>query len=116
MTKKDLKFIVALLLISVVLFIGYQWFIHGRADQIEKAFVYHNNELVMEFKIDEDATYELTGDYGKMHIEVKDGKYRVYEVECPNHDCERVGWVAKGSTTTILCVPNDVFIRQDAKN
>lgn len=115
MTKKDIKFIIGLCIVSAILFGGFQMFTQMRAKHIEKAYVYHNNEKVLEFDIDKDATYELTGDYGIMHIEVKDSKYRVYEVECPNHDCERVGWVPKGSTTTILCVPNDVFIRQDAK-
>ncbi len=116
MTKKDVKFIARLLVVSFVLLVGYMMFSKSRANQIEKAFVYHNNELVMEFEIDKDGIYELMGDYGIMHIEVKDKKYRVYDVECPNHDCERLGWVSKGSTTTILCVPNDVFIRQDTKN
>lgn len=115
MTKKDLKFILIFCIIAAVLLVGYYLFGKYRAQSIEQAFVYYHNEQVMAFDIDKDATYELTGDYGVMHIEVKDSRYRVYDVDCPNHDCENVGWVDKGSTTTILCVPNDVFIRQDTK-
>lgn len=116
MTKKDFKFIAILLVVSAILLGGYQWFISKRKDTKEYAFVYHNNNKILEFEIDQDDIFHLNGDYGKMTIEVNDGKYRVVDVECPNHDCERVGWVSKGSASAILCVPNDVFITQDAKN
>lgn len=113
MTKKDIKFIIGLCVVSVVLLIGFIIFTSMRAKNIEYANVYYNNEIILRFDINEDDEYSINGDYGEMTIEVKDQKYRVKDVECPNHDCENIGWVKKGSTTVILCVPNNVFINQE---
>jgi hypothetical protein len=44
--------------------------------------------------------------------EVLDGKYHAVNVECPNHDCEKVGWVTIGSSKQIVCVPNEIYIMQ----
>lgn len=115
MTKKDLKFISVLSVIAIILLGGYFFYTKIRASKISQAVVYYHNEEIMRFDIDQDAIYDLQGDYGKMHIEVKDQAYRVFDVECPNHDCEHVGWVEKGSPKTILCVPNDVFIKQNVE-
>lgn len=116
MTKKDIKFILGLCVFCLIALAGFMFNTSMRAKKIENVSVYHNNEKVLEFDINKNDEYQLTGDYGKMTIEVKDEKYRVINVECPNHDCEHIGWVKKGSTTTILCVPNDVFISQDHIN
>ena len=115
MTKKDLKFIGILLVIVVILSGGYFLLTKQRANKVAQVDVYYHNEIVMQFDISKDATYDLQGDYGWMHIEVKDEAYHVYDVECPNHDCEHMGWVEKGSTKTILCVPNDIFIKQNVE-
>lgn len=115
MTKRDLKFIAVLSIIAMILSGGYFFYTKTRADKISQVSVYYHNEQIMTFDLDQDATYDLKGDYGMMHIEVKNQAYRVYDVECPNHDCEQVGWVEKGSPKTILCVPNDVFIKQNVE-
>ena len=43
---------------------------------------------------------------------MKDGQYHAVNVDCPNHDCEKVGWVKKGSSKQIVCVPNDIYVIQ----
>lgn len=70
----------------------------------------HGNNIVKEFDPTVDAIYEVTGDYGKMHIEVKDGKWHVSEVECPNHICEAMGWVDATEIIPITCLPNKIII------
>ena len=65
------------------------------------------------FDVNVDNTYEFTGDYGKMHLEVKDGAYRVYDVECPNQICVNMGWLEEGdifSKIGISCIPNNIWV------
>ena len=72
--------------------------------------IQHGNNIVKEFDPTVDAIYEVTGDYGKMNIEVKDGKWHVSEVECPNHICEAMGWVDVTEIIPITCLPNNIII------
>jgi len=72
--------------------------------------VIHRNEVALWFDSGVDDTYTLTGDYGKMTITVKDGKWCVSEVECPNHNCEQMGWDDGTNMIPITCIPNNVMI------
>jgi len=70
------------------------------------------DEVLMSFDIDIDEIYTLDVELGHLHIEVKDGKYRVFDVDCPDKICEKVGWVKKGDPTLIVCLPNNIVIVQ----
>ena len=43
---------------------------------------------------------------------MQDHQYRAVNVDCPNHDCEKVGWVKEGSSKSIICVPNQIYVVQ----
>lgn len=73
---------------------------------------YKDGTVLLEFNVDEDGFYEVTGDVGVLHIEVKDSMYRVVDVDCPNKLCEKEGWIAKGSIREIVCLPNGIYIVQ----
>ena len=45
-----------------------------------------------------------------MHLEVKDRKFRVIDVECPNHICEGMGWIGEDDIIPISCLPNQILI------
>lgn len=108
MKKKDFIVIIGLL---VVLGIGYFLFnmMQGEKDVVE---VYYQNKLVETIDISVDKTYTIQGSYGSFSLEVKDKKYHAVHVECPNHDCEKVGWVSEGSSRSIVCVPNEIYVIQ----
>lgn len=108
MKKKDMIVIIGLL---VILGIGYFVFemMQGEKDAVE---VYYQNKLVETIDISVDKTYTFKGSYGSFSLEVKDKKYHAVNVECPNHDCEKVGWVNKGSSRSIVCVPNEIYVIQ----
>ena len=99
MKKKDIILIIGLL---VVIGIGYFIFemMQGEKDVIE---IYYHNEVIEKIDISIDKTYTFDGDYGKFSLEVKDKKY---------HDCEKVGWVSEGSSRSIVCIPNDIYVIQ----
>ncbi|MDR1794912.1 MAG: NusG domain II-containing protein [Erysipelotrichaceae bacterium] len=107
--KKELLFlsILALALLSGWLFLSS---IKKETTIVEVR--YKDDSILLTFDIDKDATYEVYGDVGVVHIEVKDGRYRVYDVDCPNHICEKMGWIDKGSVNGITCLPNGIYIFQ----
>lgn len=108
MKKKD---IIVIVVLCVILAIGYLFFqmTQGEKEVIE---IYYQNKVVETVDINIDKTYTLQGSYGSFSLEVKDGKYHATHVECPNHDCEKVGWVSKGSSKQIVCVPNEIYVIQ----
>ena len=109
MKKKDCIVIGILLIICAV---GY--FLYSTLTQGEKeyAVVYYHNEEIDELDLSIDDIYTYEGDYGSFSLEVKNQEYHATNVDCPNHDCENVGWVKKGSTVSIICVPNDIYVQQ----
>lgn len=103
--KKILLIIFALVAVLCVAFYGFQ-----TLQPKDYVVVKHNNEVVLRFDLHKDDTYEVQGDIGTVHIEVRDGRYRVYDVDCPNHDCESMGWADKDSFLPITCLPNNVVL------
>lgn len=108
MKKKDIVIIVVLLLISGIGYLVYNY-LAPKGDMIE---VYYHNKVIDVVSVDVNKTYTYEGDYGSFSLEVKDGQYHATNVECPNHDCEKVGWVKKGSSTQIVCLPNEIYVIQ----
>ena len=63
--------------------------------------------------INEDNYYELDGKVGKFHIEVKDGKGRAIDVDCPNQICVHTGWISVDNPIPIICLPNGIMEQID---
>lgn len=91
MKKKDIIVIVVLL---VVIGVGYLVFsmMQGKKDVVE---VYYKDELIEKIDISVDKTYTFKGSYGKFSLEVKNHEYHAVNVECPNHDCEKMDGLKK---------------------
>ena len=71
----------------------------------------YKNEVILRFDINKDAYYELDVKNGKFHIEVKDGKYRAIDVDCPNQQCVDMGWMpCLDFYAPIICIPNGIII------
>ena len=72
--------------------------------------IVHRGKVIQWFDSGVDGEYVVTGDVGEVHVEVKDKKWHVREVECPNQLCVKMGWADENSIIPITCLPNDVFI------
>lgn len=108
MKKKDVIIIVVLCIVIGLGYFVYQA-MQGDKSNIE---VYYEKNLIATVDISIDKTYTYEGSYGVFHLEVKDRQYRAIDVECPNHDCEKIGWVKEGSSTSIVCLPNAIYVIQ----
>lgn len=48
-------------------------------------------------------------------IEIKDGRIRVSDAECPDKTCVHTGWLSS-SAMPIVCLPNHLIIEYDDEN
>jgi hypothetical protein len=72
------------------------------------AIVSVGDRVLERLPLDQDAVLRLR-DVG-MVFEVRDGRIRAVESDCPHHVCENMGWVGR-SGQIIACVPNHVVVR-----
>lgn len=108
MKKKDF-----ILIIILCIIIGIAYMIYNITQEDTNTIeVYYQSELIDTIDISVDATYSYEGTYGTFNLEVKDRQYHATDVECPNHDCEKMGWIKEGSTKSIICLPNEIYVIQ----
>ena len=72
--------------------------------------IVHRGKVVQWSDSGIDGEYVVKGNVGEVHVEVKDKKWHVREVDCPNQLCVKMGWADENSIIPITCLPNDVFI------
>ena len=65
---------------------------------------------VEKLDIHEDRIVTFRGEKGEMKVEVRDGRVRVSEADCPNRICVRTGWRSREGEV-IVCVPNRTVVR-----
>jgi len=110
MKKKEIVIVIVLCLLSALSYLAISFFSSNKSNVSVKNA---KGEVLLEFDINEDNYYTLDGEYGTFHIEVKDGMCRATNVECPNHNCESVGWISSSNPLPIVCIPNNIVIRID---
>ena len=113
MKKKDIYVIGSILSVAIILFAGIWLYQNKFQKKTEMAQVLYSGTVVMlEFDINEDAIYHLRGDVGHFDVEVKDGQFRMINVDCPNHNCEGMGWQPDDNFyMPIICIPNNVVVQ-----
>ena len=89
MKKKDIIFIIGLCIVIGAIYFIYQLTQDRKGGIIE---IHYHDEIIETIDISKNQTYTFEGDYGEFHLEVQDHQYRAVNVDCPNHDCEKVGW------------------------
>ena len=67
-------------------------------------------KTVEKLDLRENGTVTVRGEKGELTIEVRDGRVRVAEADCPNRICVRTGWRSRGGDV-IVCVPNRAIVR-----
>ena len=118
MKKKDLIVILVMLFLAGAIFGGFKLYESMNTPKEQFGMVVHNNKVLFYFDVNKDATYDFDGDYGHMHLEVKDGSFRVHDVECPNQICVGMGWVHKDdifASIGIACIPNQIIVVYNAE-
>ena len=91
----------ALLLLSVLAY--NQFGVHGGAARVS---IDGQVVLSVDLAREPDGMIALGGDYGvPASLEVKDGKIRFVDVDCPDHLCEKAGFIGADGQMAV-CMPN----------
>lgn len=109
--KKNERIIIVVILLIALVFI-----ILNRINAKDKVMVSvkdASDKTLLTFNINEDNYYTLQGDYGTFNIEVKDGRCRAIDVECPNQICVHTGWISIDNPVPIICLPNNLIVSID---
>ena len=73
--------------------------------------VIHRGRVILWFDSGVNNIYTVYGLVGEMNIEVENGEWHISYVDCPNHTCEKMGWMNVDSIgVPITCLPNDILI------
>lgn len=70
-----------------------------------KALVKSGGKVIDTLSLEIDGTYTYKNDYGYNIVEIKDGKVRVIEADCPNKDCVNKGYI-KRNNESVICLPH----------
>jgi hypothetical protein len=99
----DIVIIIALLFVSVA-FIP---FMDSRSP--ETVVVYKGDDVIAEYRLDEDRVFHVEGIDGTLEIEIRDEKVRVRSSSCRHQVCVNTGWISR-SYEQIICAPNHVLL------
>jgi hypothetical protein len=72
--------------------------------------IWQDRRIVRTVKLDQAIDVELVVPEGKMTVRIEHGKVWVVDVNCPDQICKRMGVIGRVHQT-IVCTPNNVFIR-----
>ena len=107
MNRKKLVRDIALILIILALSTAILIVTRSRKEQGAYVVVMVQNEEIARYSLDGDGIYAING--GTNTIEIKDGRVRMLEAQCPNHLCIRQGWI-RFEGQSIVCLPNKVTV------
>ena len=73
--------------------------------------IVRDGEVLYSFDLSKEENRSFVIEYGDSSntVEIKDGKIRVSEAECPDKTCVRTGWLSF-SAMPIVCLPNHLII------
>lgn len=108
-SKLNIVLVVVIALVAVAGFVAVKLMGLGSTTQGATAVITDADKKTYELPLDTDATITVTTDLGTNVIEVKDGRVRAKEADCPNQDCVHQGWIGKPGQQ-IVCLPHKLTV------
>ena len=71
---------------------------------LEAELIYGDANTVLPISLAKDAVYDVDTGYLTVHIQVQDGAARFVDSPCPDHICERYGWLREEDQSA-TCLP-----------
>lgn len=107
--KLNIVLVAAIAIVAIAGFVAVKLMGLGSATQGATAVITDADKKTYEMPLDKDATITVTTDLGTNVIEVKDGRVRAEEADCPNQDCVHQGWIGK-TGQQIVCLPHKLTV------
>lgn len=111
-SKFDIFIIALVLFLSSSSMLGFSFNRMSGFSQPAVALIYQQGRLLERVDLGKDRIIAFLD--GQMSLEVKNGRARVLNTDCPHHICKNMGWI-KYNGETIVCVPNHVLIEIKSK-
>ena len=105
---RDICLILLLLVLGIILLLV----MRPSSEVGTYAVVEVDGHIVARYPLSEDGEYVVNG--GRNTIEIKDGKVRMLDSDCPNQQCVRQMWI-EGRNQSIICLPNKVVVTIEGK-
>ena len=100
---RDIVLILSIALVGLCLL-----FFNGRKTSPGSSVVVEvDGKTVASYPLDTDGVFVLNG--GTNTLEIKDGRARISDADCPNMQCVRQGWISRGGQS-IVCLPNKLIV------
>lgn len=76
----------------------------------DTVYIKQNGEIIYTLDLSKETDRKFDIEYGgsKNTVEIKDGKIRVCDADCPDKVCVHTGWLT--SDIPIVCLPNKLVI------
>lgn len=105
-TKGDLL-LIAIILITAF---GFGFHIFSSKNGPSTVEIYLNNKLIKVLPLTQEGYYKMKYNDVSFTVQIKGGKVRMQESNCPRKVCVHQGWIEQGGES-IICVPNKVVIK-----
>lgn len=104
-TKKDLIIILAVLVLSALLFLLFSLYTKGQSEYVQ---IIYEGEVIDTLPLDTDMEYSpVTNE--NIVIEIRDSRARFKTSDCPDKVCVNTGWLSSPGQTAV-CLPNKISI------
>lgn len=103
MKKRDLIFVLTVLIITIILFLIFQ--IIKKPGEYVKVMI--NGEVVASYSLDIDNDYILND--GTNILRISSGKAQIIDANCPDHLCVKHRSICNDGET-IVCLPNKLTV------
>ena len=104
--KGDLLLIAIILIVSL----GISLHLFSSKDNPTVAELYINNKLAKVIPLSQEGYFKYKYDNVSFSVDVKEGRVRISESNCPRKVCVHQGWISH-SGESIICVPNKVVVK-----
>lgn len=112
MKRQDIYLILGLLVVTGILFLGFQFLNRGAG---EDAVIYVGDEEIARFSLQEDTTYVIQGmGNGRNYLEIRDGQANMLAASCPDQICVHQRPVSEIGEA-IVCMPNQVIVAVESQ-
>ena len=98
----DALVILSVLSVAALLFLC---FLRGAAsDPSENRLVIHTPTEALTYPLSADRTVTVSSGNITLTVEIRDGRARVSDSDCPDKICQRTGWISRKGET-VICAP-----------
>ena len=100
-------FLILILLLTGLALLGFA-FLSGRGGASAQVSV--DGKIIAVYPLSEDRTEVINTPEGKNRLEIKDGRVRVTDADCPDKLCVNQGWISmKGQS--VICLPHKLTVK-----